>query len=605
MRFERLDQLIAHLEAEPIKKYVFEIAQEFQRLYNKIKDDKSNPDIAKTNFENDFFSFIIEDNKLTPTASKTYRDGTIWQYPDLKNFTEEQYIYLIQRQEETNNPQLKAQYSHILWLSPKKNIKYAHSAIASYMDIVSFFETLEKEAPNEHYGLKKVAALKNAFYLSSTLKYQFDVVKAELLRIVRDENFDSDSTFATKMTLTELMLDFDKLFQGEFIGLPELFEKLADHLPSEHSVIDLLEQAEKIDQNLGNSDSKWKRRIAELYEEITDKRENGDFVALKFCYEAINLYRQLKDTVKVEALEKRYKELRDEVKLGKVGIDIDVTETIAIAKKNAELFTSCSAEEFMNRLMTATVLLPKVKELKDSVDRRKDKDPLFHLFQTDLFDRKNNVSQQFSTEADFDYYHLLEEYKFAYGYQYRFVQQEIFVSAIKKEIINVESFLMYLRDHSWIGYNIQRNDRVFNWLGLIAPSIFHYFNQIDAMLKYPGYRPDFTLAIDSLSLKIEGLLRELCELNGIIPFYMVEESGTNVSREKDINNLLRDEKLLGFITEDDLFFLKFLLIEKVGFNLRNDVAHALLPNDGYTLGYMHLLIIAVLRLSKYQVKESI
>lgn len=51
--------------------------------------------------------------------------------------------------------------------------------------------------------------------------------------------------------------------------------------------------------------------------------------------------------------------------------------------------------------------------------------------------------------------------------------------------------------------------------------------------------------------------------------------------------------------EDDLLFFRFLLVEKAGYNLRHKVAHSLMFFQEYDVDSMHLLILALLRLGKY------
>jgi hypothetical protein len=95
----------------------------------------------------------------------------------------------------------------------------------------------------------------------------------------------------------------------------------------------------------------------------------------------------------------------------------------------------------------------------------------------------------------------------------------------------------------------------------------------------------------------------LCRLNGGTTFFTTtDNNGREVIREKDANALLHDDKLKELFGEDDMLFLKFLLVEKAGMNLRNSVAHAfMLPSD-YTIGTMYLLILALLRLGKFTVR---
>ena len=78
---------------------------------------------------------------------------------------------------------------------------------------------------------------------------------------------------------------------------------------------------------------------------------------------------------------------------------------------------------------------------------------------------------------------------------------------------------------------------------------------------------------------------------------------SNVTLEKDINALLREEAVTELFDENDLLFFKFLLVEKVGYNLRDKIVHSLLPFRGYGWPYMNLMILALLRLGKYDFAE--
>jgi hypothetical protein len=101
-------------------------------------------------------------------------------------------------------------------------------------------------------------------------------------------------------------------------------------------------------------------------------------------------------------------------------------------------------------------------------------------------------------------------------------------------------------------------------------------------------------------LKIEGLLRDICRFCGVTTFYMTKDrKGRNIVREKDIHALLHEEPVKGLFDEDDLLFFRFLLVEKAGFNLRHKIAHSLMLFQEYGVTYMHLLILALLRLGKY------
>jgi hypothetical protein len=102
---------------------------------------------------------------------------------------------------------------------------------------------------------------------------------------------------------------------------------------------------------------------------------------------------------------------------------------------------------------------------------------------------------------------------------------------------------------------------------------------------------------DSLVLKAEYFLREFCYSLGIATFKQNPKQ-QNIIMEKTLDDLLN--YLDGKLSADDHFFIKFILTEKAGYNLRNKVAHGLMDNVEYGLEYPILAIIIILKLSNYQ-----
>ena len=110
-------------------------------------------------------------------------------------------------------------------------------------------------------------------------------------------------------------------------------------------------------------------------------------------------------------------------------------------------------------------------------------------------------------------------------------------------------------------------------------------------------QPNFILTIDSLILKIEGILKLVYSIDNIIK----EPTGNGATQDKSLTKLLEDEKC-DLISEDDLFFLKYLLIDKSGIYLRNKVAHSLMKKEDYYWGNANLLILALLKICAFKLK---
>jgi hypothetical protein len=135
---------------------------------------------------------------------------------------------------------------------------------------------------------------------------------------------------------------------------------------------------------------------------------------------------------------------------------------------------------------------------------------------------------------------------------------------------------------------------------LLAPSIIEFFLQTQAWLNSKYYLPSYVLCIDSLTLKIEGLLRDFSNrLN--IPTSVHRKNGME---EVYVNNILENETIKQHFDEDDMLFFNYLLSNEGGMNLRNNVAHCFLDYSNYNLSKILLLIAALLKIGKFYTKQN-
>jgi hypothetical protein len=231
---------------------------------------------------------------------------------------------------------------------------------------------------------------------------------------------------------------------------------------------------------------------------------------------------------------------------------------------------------------------------------------LHGLIPITLTDEQGHTAQHFVSPEEHEYYELLNQYKMALEtYSLHFLEI-IFLEAFQKKKLSYEILIEYLKNKSWIGKTfakeVENKPISFNWLNRLAPSIFEYFVQIEFSIASRKY-PNLVLCIDSLALKIEGLLRDLLAFSGVSTFYSDKDTeGRTIYREKDLNSLLHEEKINDLLNRDDLLFFKFVLVEKVGYNLRHRIAHSLMLEVEYQIKYAELLLLLLLKLGRYDVK---
>jgi len=101
------------------------------------------------------------------------------------------------------------------------------------------------------------------------------------------------------------------------------------------------------------------------------------------------------------------------------------------------------------------------------------------------------------------------------------------------------------------------------------------------------------------------MLRDLLRIARVPTFRPKSyRKGRTTTEEKHIGELLYDKSISSLFEENELFFLRFLLVEKSGYNLRARIAHSLMLAEDYHLDYAHLLVLALLMLAKYDLVQN-
>lgn len=591
--FNNLETLYAHLE-EAVLTYdhYFEITDLFKKFRDARHEENNVEEAEKAQWEIHYLSFNLEEGEIGPEWQQTDKNGQVFVYPHLGIFDDKIYEYLIMRLDATNHPKLKARYAHILWSSPKKHRKYAETTVDSYLELIPIYE---QRCENDKDFCREIAeVVMNAYAIACKINYEVDKVKSELQRLI--QKFSSDAAFSAWTLITYMLKPKKGFTKKDFDGLQNICWQIAESFSDDgHTAINFLKLGEKVDQRLEKQSHDWIFRIAQHYETQMKQREKSPMVALHFCTDAIKYYRRVGDEEKIRELEKRYSEFKDSMEFHTTNIDIDITEIVRWTRDFARDFVkNASSDEIIGCLITDKIFLPTVQEAENSVKEQIKKSPLLHLLPKVISDQSRNTAQHFETDDEKKYHSLLESYQLQLEMGNTYLINSVLTEAISERKLSIDILLDFLNKNCWYG-------KIPNWLNLIAPALNEYFRQVDFYLADPIHNfPNFVLSLDSLTLKIEGLFRHLCQLSGVTTSrHKQDNSGRNIAQEKDIDALLREDLIQKLFDEDDLLFFKFLLVEKCGYNLRHKIAHTLLPFQTYNWHYMNLMILALLRLGKY------
>lgn len=91
-----------------------------------------------------------------------------------------------------------------------------------------------------------------------------------------------------------------------------------------------------------------------------------------------------------------------------------------------------------------------------------------------------------------------------------------------------------------------------------------------------GFNGDFIISSHLLIPQLENSIRYILEKNDVV---VTTISNEGIQEEKNVNTLLKEEKLIDILGEDIIFTLRALLIEKSGDNFRNDISHGLMSYE--------------------------
>jgi hypothetical protein len=184
--------------------------------------------------------------------------------------------------------------------------------------------------------------------------------------------------------------------------------------------------------------------------------------------------------------------------------------------------------------------------------------------------------------------------------------QQFFIEAYKAGKLNYESVIGYL-EKTWFNEPIVRNYHSttveIRPLYTLNPSLKRLFSELDLSFQDNSYQCDYVTITDSLTLKIEQLLRNLCEKLDISTFKLRDKGGDKLVMEKSLDDILVDikhaEDSSTNFNKEGRMFIKFVLAEKAGLNLRNVVAHGLMDISEYSFSNILLLFCILMKLSKY------
>lgn len=554
--------------------------------------------------------FCLEDGELLPAYSRSTEDGTtLWQYPSSEDFGTEGFDYLRRRINEVKSDLLMARYNFILWKidSESKNQQQAKNAIEAYGRLLSGF-TIDKTDDDSSWILLSI--FKNGCTLSFEINYCTDQWKSFARNLlIANPDFDN----VQKLGLIKFMLQYKQFSKDDFQNVLELLDNYAMEMNKQGECLYaniVLEEAIRVAHKTGENPKPLHRKTGENYVALAKERNNDKtgMIPLIMYEKAIDSFRKAGAKDKVQYAQKKYSAAKKNLRLNTIPIHFDIEILDSLLKhytNKAEKLVGASPEVILSYLTSGDDIFPGVDLVKAFSEKGYSRSFLDLVTEVRFDGNKNIKPSSSSNQKELDK-KLMEAYDLYVRMTVLPYVRFIFTKALSRGKLDFYQFMKFLIDHSWLGKTYEDLDSAgeierHNWLSLIAPSIQEFVNLTQSAMKSGNPQTNYVLCIDSLSMKIEGILRHFCQLLG---------GSTTVAgkhgklREMYIEELMETPELRTHFDEDDRILFKYLFASGISLDIRTQVAHTFYRYKNYGSDIMHLLLIALLRIGKYNIKDG-
>lgn len=602
-----------------------EIEADLKVFYNSGLDPEEENESRQAKREIEIFRLVKSIRRgLIPVMSESglndKGEEVLNQWPDIRPYTDTDFEYISGRYTTTQNPFGKHQYGMLLFLAGKRK---DNPFVLELLDVMLLLcerynkKALYDEEKKTRYTGHLIHTLYDAFSLACSRKSdrlistKLDVVKSLIFSTIINWNVRVPGTEWAVCELTGLVKDNIQEFKVSF-DLDLILEKNWEvanvvRKESEHSAISVAQGADKLAERLKKDRIRWNRLIAECYESVARKR--GGIVAPDFYIKSMRHYKIIGDNNKLSELNREFSKAKKQLNLSPMSYTLPEEAAEEVMNNISDIVNHHNAESIIAELTVGRMILPFTKFKKN---RDEDSNTvMFKYFNVGIYDKHGNKNVVLDPENEEDYSSYFNLYSLYFQIPSK-IYLKLFIEAVKAGKLSSNDLLEWLEKHTWLGQEViklyQGYSKAIVPLDVIRPGIVLMFSEFEKGLSLKDYNADFILALDSLSLKVEYLLRLICEEKLGISSTYIKEDGT--TEEKTFGHLISDMKKVikdcaqttiveGSSTLDDLIYIEFVMNHKAGINIRNRVAHGLLDKDEYSPLKMVLVLSVLLKISSF------
>lgn len=540
------------------------------------------------------FEFLFQNGELKPTMESIDRSGNRICYPDLSAFTDGELNYLKSRLTSNLHEFPKSRYSHLLWIRTKHN-DYGRIAADGYKKLTSIY--FNASIKGKELFHKFCSTLQCFNRISIAVKYNLQECKDFLLSWLQNDQVP----VTWKDNILDIILDSPLFKQAELNGLTSLMVSFYDGKVDNYFVNEkYLKSCLVLSQKENVSNSKIYNLLGENEMSLANKREDDESgMILISCYQkAAYYFRMAHNDERHDEVSGLYTQQKSKLKLSLFQHDFSPEEVkIMNEEQNAIVDRILSTAEGhpLWHLVYGKELIMGEKKLEEDA-RRDMKNSFMYFANMQVYDLNNNAKTL--NEDDKLNHQKFQNYVFHLQLSTIPIIEKLLYKGIKTAKLTKENIIGFF-NQSWLsspleGFTSDETRETFSWIELLGPGLFDVLSQLESQIYDKEFKPNFILGIDSLSIKIEGLIRDLARLSGKTVTKIKEGEST----EMNLEELLREEEIKKLFNEEDMLLWRYLLT-KQGWNIRNNIAHAFYRPGDYNRGKAILLFLAILRLCKY------
>lgn len=449
-----------------------------------------------------------------------------------------------------SDAEMRARIADILWVR-KRYFRMAQLAITSYLESANILE-------DPHNWTSCVDRIERSIRLARKVNHHFADVVTHIETVLDKYNGEDPLWLSAK--LMELLQEYRQGDPSKYAALAEKAATLAEavHDWSRARAYWEIKARWHAQENNTEDNRTALMSLAETYvQESEDARTHpsiGYTTASFHLQKAIEAFRRIGGTKAKERVEALHKVLveyqqKSPPEMISVSQEMDISHLVEAAREKVR------GKGVYDAIFTLAIEMgrsPNVTDIRQQVE----KSPEDFLLQMMPMVMKNEMGKVTGRQTS------SEDAMFRRAVYYQQIQAQVLIEPARSQI------------------NLEHDVRVNDFLPIVAnnPFVPQGREYIYAKGFHAGLTGDFLVSAHLLIPQIENSVRYLLNQRGVVTSSLDDQG---IQNEKDINTLLYLDEVKSIFSEDILFDLQGLLIKRFGSNLRNEMAHGLIDEDGF------------------------